>query len=151
MTATYIALANVTLTGSDSSVEFSSIPTTYRDLVIVFVATGSIDENLTFTINGSTSDFTNVQMTSAPASSSGSTNTIGRVGTVQTMGKIEFFDYAQTNKHKSFLVRTNVTGSDARQLAARWGQTTAINSIALGIRLGGSFLTGSTFALYGIN
>lgn len=149
-TATYIALANLTLTGTDAEVTFANIPNTYRDLVIIFQGTGAGDENLTPKINTSSSDFSWVQMTSAPGSSSGANNSIGRVSTDLTMGILQFFDYSATDKHKTFLVRTNVTGSEARQLAARWAQTTAIDSISLAIRTGHNWNSGSTFALYGI-
>lgn len=143
------ALASVTLQATSTSVTFSGIPSHYRDLVIVFVAVGTGDENLTPIINGSSSDFVWVQMTSAPITSIGTNNSIGRVATSQTMGMLQFFDYSQTNKHKTFLVETNVTGSERRQLIARWSQSTAINTIGLSIRTGLSFTTGSTFSLYG--
>jgi len=144
------ALATVTLQQSTSTVTFSGIPNTYRDLIIVFVATGSGDENLTPIFNGSSSDFSWVQMTTGPAGNSGTNNSIGRIaGSNQTFGMMEIFDYAQTNKQKTFLVTTNVTGSERRQLAARWAQTTAINSISLAIRTGYIWSSGSTFALFG--
>ena len=149
-TPTYVALATVTLAGTDSEIVFSSITATYRDLVIVSNCVGAGDENLTPKINGSSSNFSWVQMTSAPGSSSGSNNSIGRVSTSRNFLMLQFFDYSATDKHKTFLVRTEVSGSEARQLAARWAQTTAINEISLGIRLGYNFAIGSTFSLYGI-
>ena len=144
------ALATVTLTGSDSEVVFASIPQDYRDLRLVFVAAGSGDENLTPKINGSASNFNWVQITSAPNSGSGTNNSIGRVSTSQTLGMLEFLDYSATDKHKTFFVRTNVTGSEVRQLAARWAQTTAITTVSVSIRTGHSFNSGGHFALYGI-
>lgn len=143
------AIANITLQSASTLVSFSGIPSNYRDLVIVFVGIGTGDENLTPIINGSSSDFSWVQMTSGPAGSTGTNNSIGRVATSQTLGVLQFFDYSQTNKHKSFFVETNVTGSERRQLAARWAQTAAINTIGLSIRTGLSFTAGSTFSLYG--
>jgi hypothetical protein len=149
-TPTYVALATVTLTGSDSEVVFASIPQDYRDLRLVFVAAGSGDENLTPKINGSSSNFSWVQMTSAPGSGSGTNNSIGRVSTSQTLGVLEFLDYSATDKNKTFFVRTNVTGSEVRQLAACWAQTTAITTVSVSIRTGHSFNSGGYFALYGI-
>jgi len=148
---TYTQINSVTLAASSASVTFSGIPQNYRDLVLVFVGTSSSDENLTPTINGSSSDFSWVQMTSAPTSNSGTNNSIGRVaGSSQTFGTLQFMDYSATDKHKTFLVRTNVTGTEVRQLAARWAQTTAITSIGLAIRTGFTWNSGSTFTLYGI-
>lgn len=149
-TPTYTPLATVTLASNATSVSFSNIPATYRDLVLIVNGTGTGDENLTPTINGSSSDFSWVQMTSAPGSSSGTNNSIGRFTPDRNIVMIQYFDYAQTDKHKTFLVRTEVSGSEVRQLAARWAQTTAITSVALAIRTGFSFTTGTTFGLYGI-
>jgi hypothetical protein len=63
-TPTYTPLATVTLGSSASSVTFSSIPGTYRDLILIFDGTGSgTTGNLRMTFNGSTlSNFTDVRM-----------------------------------------------------------------------------------------
>jgi len=151
MTTAWVPLAEITLTSTDSEVVFGSIPNTYRDLVLVANCVGAADENMTPKFNGSSSDFSWVQMTTGPASSSGTNNSIGRISTSRNYVMLQIFDYAQTDKHKTFLVRTEVSGSEARQLAARWAQTTAINQVSLGIRLGANFAVGSTFALYGSN
>lgn len=153
-TNTYTPLATYTVTGSvDTLVTFSSIPSGYKDLIIVFNVTATGDENLTPTINGSGSNFTWTQLTSAPSAGIGTNNSIGRVaGGNRTTGELQFFDYSATNKHKLFYVQTNVTGafSEKRQLAARWAENTAINSIGLAVRTGIAFSVGATFALYGI-
>jgi hypothetical protein len=120
-------------------------------LILVANCVGAADENMTPKFNGSSSDFSWVQMTTGPASSSGTNNSIGRISTSRNYVMLQIFDYAQTDKHKTFLVRTEVSGSEARQLAARWAQTTAINQVSLGIRLGANFQIGSTFSLYGVN
>lgn len=151
-TPTYTPLATYTVTGSaDVQVVFSSIPNTYRDLVIVFNGTSSGDENLIPTFNGSGVDFTWIQMTTGISSNAGTNNSIGRVaGGSRTMGMLQIFDYAQTNKHKTFFVQTDVASQERRQIVARWAQTTAINSVGLAIRTGITWSVGSTFALYGI-
>lgn len=151
-TETYIPLGHVTLSSNDSLVLFSNIPNTFKDLVLTFEATGSIDENLTFTLNGSTSGFSGVQMTSGPGTSSISANTIGRVGgSSRTTGFIQLSDYAATTKSKTFFVNTEVIASELRFATGLWSNSGAITSIGLGIRTGGSFLTGSQFRLFGIH
>ena len=149
-TSTYVSLGTITLSSTDSEIVFSSIPATYRDLILVANCVGAADENMTPKFNNSSSDFSWVQMTSAPGSSSAANNSIGRISTSRNYVMLQIFDYAQTDKHKTFLVRTEVSGSEVRQLAARWAQTTAINEVSLGIRLGANFAIGSTFSLYGI-
>ena len=150
-TNTYVPLATVTLTGNDSQILFSSIPNTYRDLVIVFDASSTGGENMTPTLNGSSSDFSWVQMSYGNSSGTGTNNSIGAIYTGGTVGRLEFLDYAQTNKHKTFFVTTSGNTGDNRLLACRWGTTIAINSIGLSIRLGYSWTTGSVFSLYGVH
>jgi hypothetical protein len=150
-TNTYIPLATVTLTGNDSQILFSSIPSTYRDLVIVFDASSTGGENLTPTLNGSGSDFAWVQLSYGDISGSGTNNSIGAIYTGRTMGHMEFLDYAQTDKHKVFYTTTAGNTGDVRVLVSRWAQTTPINSIGLSIRLGHSWTTGSVFSLYGVH
>ena len=152
-TPTYIPLATTTLTGSATSVTFSNIPQSYRDLVLVINGKGSIDENATYTLNGSTTGFNWVRMAgdgSTTVSDSNTNNTIGRVGTGDTTIIAQFIDYSATDKHKHFIINNNYPGAEVRAIAARWASTSAITSIAMGIRLSGSYLTGTTMSLYGI-
>ena len=147
---TYVALGTVTLTGSDAEIEFASIPQTYRDLVLIGNSVGASNgENLTPKINGSSSDFTWVQMTSGLVSNTGTNNSIGSMGTGNTFIRLDLFDYSATDKHKTFITQTRTT-ADLRVLAARWAQTTAITSVSVSIRLGYTFSSGGTFSLYGI-
>ena len=148
--STYVALATVTLGGSDAEIEFASIPSSYRDLVLIGNSVGaSGGENLTPKVNGSSSDFTWVQMTSGLVSNTGSNNSIGAMGTGNTFIRLDFLDYSATDKHKTFIAQTRTT-ADLRVLAARWAQTTAISSVSVSIRTGFTFSAGSTFSLYAI-
>ena len=64
----------------------------------------------------------------------------------------QIMDYSATDKHKTLLSRTNInndTYPGASATAGRWASTAAITSILL-FPSSGSWLTGSTFALYGI-
>lgn len=152
-TATYTALATITLSGNSSSVTFSNIPTSYRDLRVIINGKGSIDENVTYTINGSTANFSWLRISgngSTTVTDKNTNNTIGRFGTGDTLVIVDFMDYSATNKEKLFLIRNNYVGGDVRGLAAKWGSNSAISSISFGIRLSGNYLTGTTFSLYGI-
>ncbi len=53
-TATYIALANLTLTGTDAEVSFASIPATFRDLVVITNVDGSTQTEMFVRLNGDT-------------------------------------------------------------------------------------------------
>jgi hypothetical protein len=155
-TATYIALANLTLTGTDAEVTFSSIPASYRDLIVVGIGSNSADTDLALRFNGDTgTNYSGVRMFgngSSTGSSSDTGKTYAEIGGVNTsIGdfRAQIMDYSATDKHKTVLTRNSKTGSYVVAWANRWASTTAINSVTV-YPLSGSFQSGSTFALYGI-
>jgi hypothetical protein len=155
-TPTYIALANITLGSSASSVTFSSIPATFRDLVMVFVGSGSTNADLRVRLNGDTgSNYSFVYALGAPPSvisASGTQNglTFGAVDTGQTLSQISIMDYSATDKHKTALTRWDSTSSNAVTMyASRWANTSAVNTVVV-FPTAGTLSTGVTVALYGI-
>lgn len=165
MTATYIALATITLTSTDSEIVFSSIPATYRDLVLVanYGSTNSSAGLSQVQFNSDTAgNYNDVFMTNrtdtgatVSLSNSGATairllrnefdwNTLSLACTMQVM------DYSATNKHKTVLIRNgSAAQSQTIATAARWANTNAINTLR--VFTNDSFRSGSTFSLYGIN
>jgi hypothetical protein len=156
-TPTYTPLATVTLGSDVSSVSFSAIPASYRDLIVVFngttQATGG--RNFVMRFNGdSGSNYSNVTMFG-----NGSTTSSGAAGTTSALNVIvdnnpgvaiaQIMDYSATDKHKTVLGRGNVAaiGVDAR--ASRWANTAAITSITM-FPDTLKWLSGSTFSLYGV-
>ncbi len=158
-TATYIALANVTTSSAVSSVTFSSIPATYRDLVVVcnFIPTlNPVTDSFYIEFNGDTgSNYSYVRMTgngSAAASATGSGasitgNAIGVMTYQQGNALVNIQDYSATDKHKTWLSRANFGWTSA--FAGRWANTNAITSVKILVS-GTTFQSGATFALYGI-
>ena len=61
---------------------------------------------------------------------------------------LQIFDYAATDKHKTFLLRSDKS-SNTIAYAARWAQTTAITSLVL-VPETSTLSAGSTFNLYGV-
>jgi hypothetical protein len=61
----------------------------------------------------------------------------------------QIFDYAQTDKHKTVLVRGNTASLETSASAQRWPSTSAITSIQARA-VGSNFAIGSTFSLYGV-
>lgn len=158
-TATYIALANLTLTGTDAEVTFSSVPNSYRDLVVVVNADGTQQTELFVRVNGDTGANYNTVRMQGSGSVTGSASTTNATG-ARLVGNgdimtdfsfsaiIQLLDYSATDKHKTGLSRTNSSnGVDA--CAFRWANTNAITSVTV-YPAAGSFDVGSTFALYGI-
>jgi hypothetical protein len=159
-TPTYTPLATITLGSSASSITFSSIPATYRDLVLVVNATIPNEGVPRARVNGdSGSNYSRVDMYAEPSGvySNAATQTyfdLGRSGTGFTgslfMCVINFMDYSATDKHKTVLGRNS--DDNTRALAAtaqRWANTAAINQIQV-ILSANTYAAGSTFSLYGI-
>jgi len=159
-TATYIALANVTLTGNDSSVEFSSIPATFRDLVVVVQNTSTVPSQMSMRFNSDTgSNYNRVAMFGDGSTASSNTSTNASNINTQAEGQanstqaafthIQIMDYSATDKHKSGLIRFTSTPDQPVTVAQafRWASTSAITTITLA---DATFTSGSTFALYGI-
>jgi hypothetical protein len=148
----YIALATTTLGSAASSVTFSSIPATYRDLILIISGTANTGTNIGWTPNGDSSNHSAVF-----SSGNGSTTTTGAIFAGQfgflytTQGDVELqiFDYAQTNKHKGIIARANNAANQTHMLAGRWGSTAAITSFGL-TAFGNNFATGTRISLYGI-
>ena len=155
-TPTYTALANLTLSSSAASVTFSSISQAYRDLVVVINGTTSANASILFTYNSDTTatNYNWVTMfgtgTSAVSSSGNSNNNIGNMYTSLTTSRVQIMDYSATDKHKSALTRVDNAGIITTAIASRWSNTAAITTLGLTLSTGGSFASGSSFALYGI-
>jgi hypothetical protein len=160
MTDTYRPLATVTLGSAASSVTFSSIPATYRDLILVATGTSTADADIQITINSDTTSGNYSRVTASgnlnnlAVSSTTSGNQVTFWGfwsssQVATFTN-QFMDYSATDKHKTFLTRANRSGSGADMIASRWANTAAITSISLAT-VGTTFVTGSTFNLFGVS
>jgi hypothetical protein len=154
MPAAMTALATITLGSAQATVTFGSIPATYRDLRLVVNAYGPGGDNSYCRFNSdSGANYPQVYMygngsSAASSSSTWSEQYLGTLGTAMTTNTLDILDYAQTDKHKSTLVRGNDTTAYVQARAGRWANTAAITSIT--ITCGGTYSTGSVFSLYGI-
>ena len=160
-TQTYRALATTTLGSAASSVTFSSIPATYRDLVLVFqgTVTGSQGNNFLY-FNGDTtgSNYSWIRMlgtgsstASDTAPNDGSKPSVSDVApTTINQVIIQIMDYSATDKHKTRLSRSDQSTSTVIAYASRWANTNAVTSIEYSAGSGTNWSSGSTFSLYGI-
>jgi hypothetical protein len=165
MTTTYTALAKTTLTTTASSVVFGSIPSTYRDLVLVCTpAHTTTNVNFFLRFNGdSGSNYRMVRVSgsgtaassSAPAAAtsidltfqSDVNTTLNAFNTIANI-----MDYSTTDKSKTVITRSNrnlgtTGGTDL--FVHRWSSTAAITSLTM-LPNTGSWAAGSVFSLYGI-
>ena len=159
-TATYTALANITLATAASTISFSSIPATYRDLLFIFSGTGSTTLQGRIRINGDTgSNYLFQRMSGSGASASAARISTGATsGTISTIAQatttgalqmnINIMDYSATDKHKTMLQRSTSAVNISAQ-ALRWASTSAITSLVLVVTTQ-SIGAGTTLSLYGI-
>jgi hypothetical protein len=155
MPTTYIPISSQTLATAASSVTFSSIPSTYTDLVIVIGGTAVSGDTLYYQFNNDTG--TNYSDTYLYADSTvGSGRHVSQGGifgaginTSQGVQVINIMNYSNTTTYKTTLLRGNANGTGAVvAFVGLWRSTSAITSVKL--NLTNNFAIGSTFHLYGI-
>jgi hypothetical protein len=165
MPITYNKIASVTVgSGGAASIDFTSIPATFTDLVLVYsarVTTAGGDDEALISLNSSTSNFSNrnifgtgstASSTTSPARFAGSVNASGSTASTFSNIQIYFSNYTgNTNKSYSIdsVAENNATAIVSRLAAGLWSDTSAITSISLSLA-SGSFVQYSTATLYGI-
>lgn len=153
-----------TLGTAAAAIEFTSIPQTHTDLVLLISsrpASGAIGVILA-ALNGSSANFTSRQIEGNGSSPNSGTSTTGRVGVVGDSGdtantfassKVYITNYtASTAKVISADAVNETNGTTAYQIlySTLWNNTAAITSISLTSTSGANFAVGSTVSLYGI-
>jgi hypothetical protein len=168
MPNTFELIASDVLSSTTSSVTFSSIPATFTDLVLKLAArsdTNSVDDLFYIRLNGVTSSlysFTNISGNGSSVSSSrGSGSPLafnyllnGATSTANTFTNFELYipsyTVSQSKSIGSFGVRENNTSSALiLNTASVFRSNSAISEITAFPGFG-SFVSGSSFYLYGI-
>jgi hypothetical protein len=166
MANTYTLIDKTTLTGTQSSITFTSIPNTFTDLVVLL----SVRSNRSFTNdslgikpNGSTSNRSGRTLLGDGSSASSTTTTeeiayaalTGGTATSNTFSNIAIYcpNYTSSN-FKSMsadgVMENNATFSGSSLNAFLWSNTAAITSLEFTSATGNSFVSGCTAYLYGI-
>lgn len=162
MATTYEPIATQNGTGSSATVTFSSIPSTYTDIVLVANPVFTVNAaNINIRINGDTgtnySD-TYINGNGTTAASARDTNqtliyfsgtSTGVTTANRDNGIAHFMNYSNTTTYKTVLIRYNQAGQIVVGEVGLWRNTAAITSISL-IATTGNLDTASTFTLYGI-
>lgn len=154
-------LANITLASAAATVSFSGISGSYQDLILVSSlypntanqALVRFNSDSGGNYNAVTIDGTgSVALSGAPANATSIQLSYHHF--LSTSGfmvsKIEILDYSVTDKQKQSLIRQNLASSFVGADAWRWLNTAAITSIQFSLA-SGSFVAGSSFALYGVS
>ena len=161
-TATYALIESRTLGSTTTTVTFSSIPSTYTDLLLVINASStSTNNHYVRAGNGSIDTAGNYSSTivygdgTSAGSSRFSNNTdgmyVGQGSTSMFTNILHFQDYSNTTTFKTGLFRAGVVTSGGWVSAASglWRSTSAINTIEYRTAAG-NLNVGSNFKLYGI-
>jgi len=156
---TYVPIATTTLGSAAASYTFSSIPSTYTDLVLVISSpTTGIGANSAIQVGNSTIDTgSNYSLTqlygtgSAAASQKGSNINFGYGGVITgtAVAITHFLNYSNTNIYKTWLSRGSAPSNYIDATVSMWRSTSAINTIKV-YGDSGTYAIGSTFTLYGI-
>ena len=156
MSLTYEPIATTTGSGSISVIEFTSIPNTYTDLVLIFKGdTSGGVAYLRFNDDSGANYATNILWHSdnyttqatygtaytfvIPTDSGGPSNPVQQ--------NINIQGYKNTNTFKSILSRANVTNKGIHCASLIWRSTSAITKVSL---YGGATYGAYTATLYGI-
>lgn len=162
MATAFTPLANITLGSSAASVTFSSISSAYRDLFLVStLGLTSAGQSIFMQFNNDTAaNYAwvtargNGTTAGAQQGASASNIAVGAWGINATTPianiNISVMDYSATDKHKSSLSRDNDAALVAEMVAGRWANTAAVTTLKI-YPGAGNFVTGSTFALYGVS
>lgn len=149
------ALATVTLQQASSTVTFSGIPNTYRDLILVIQGTtaASVGERLQFNGDTTASNYSFVAAVGNGTSAVSQSGTNAWLAYNLSAGDgllsvVQIMDYSATNKHKTSLHRGNSPIQGTEMLVQRWSSNVAINQVTV-LAVSTTWNTGATFSLYG--
>lgn len=157
MPVTYKPIATQTLGSAAASVTFSSIPSTYTDLVLIVnasLASGAASTLMRYNSDsGNNYSGTRLIGDGSSATSQRTTNAnnndIGYFNTSMCASMVSIQNYSNSTTYKTCLVRANTTDYVFGQVQM-WLNTAAVTSINITNSSAVNFNAGSTFTLYGI-
>jgi hypothetical protein len=173
ITSSYESIATVILGSAQSSIDFTSIPSTYKHLQIRGIArsaNSAAAEQGKLQMNGDTSAsnyaFHSLKGNGSSASAEGyGTGVVAGVAGVfritantapaNTFGVtvVDILDYTNTNKYKTVRILTGQDSNGSGDIqfnSGLWLNTAAVTSLSFTMQGSGNFMQYSSFALYGV-
>jgi hypothetical protein len=175
MPQTWDVIASTTLSTTASSIDFTSITSSYTDLVALVSARFSSSGHLAFTVNndsGNNYSYVGIYGRAPDGNPTGSEYSTENAVNLSAMrgsafsyfpsasniyggAIIHFMNYSSTFNVKDFLVRNSTVGASNYAgieftVGSYYGSTSAISRITFSRVGGGNFETGSVITLYGI-
>ena len=160
--STYTPIATATANGSQVTISFTSIPSTYTDLVVIAqasISSGASNIGMRFNGSGGTAysetwiNGNGTSATSGRGSSQSYTNIDGDsypTSTTTTVYNVSIMNYANTSTYKTYISRASNGSRGTASEVCLWQSTAAINRVDLFVASSANFTSGSTFTLYGI-
>lgn len=164
MASTYTPIATQTLGSTQTTITFSSIPTTYTDLVLEMAPiANSTAFHIFFRLNSDAGSNYSWTLVGGDGTSAGSTRlssqTEGRLtyyaavrSGSPSVTTVNFQNYSNSTTKKTIISRNSRASDGTEGTVNLWSNGTpqAITSISLYDTGGQAFAVGSTFTLYGI-
>lgn len=157
MASTYTPLATYTVPSATASYTFTSIPSTYTDLILIAVGTQSTTSDLWIQFNGDTASNYDKQLLYGTGSAVGAASYTNatQIGVAYQQGNqattiINVMNYKNTTTFKSVLARGSDSSLNVNTNAGTWRSTSAINSIKV-FPAAANLNSGFTLTLYGIS
>lgn len=160
---TYSTVATTTLGSATPSYTFTSVPTTYTDIILIGdlapgatnfdirVGNGSADSGTNYS---STRLFGNGTSATSDGQSNNSTGLMGNVDnstTNQSNLIMHLQNYSNTSTFKTAIIRWNRVESYVLSIVGLWRSTSAINTIQIRSTSGQNIPAGTVLTLYGIS
>jgi hypothetical protein len=149
------ALSKIILQEASSTVTFSGIPDTYRDLTLVISGQTAASGRPVIRLNGDTgSNYSSVMAADGPYGTTTSGTYLDPIPGFSVTGNFsstwELIDSGASDKHTTVLVRLNQhAGAHLHMTAGRWANTNAVSSITVLSNTGINYSAGTVFALFG--
>ena len=163
--STYTPIATNTLSSSATGITFSSIPSTYTDIVLVLsLISTSANNDVKVQVNSDSG--TNYSETwlggnGTSASSGRDSNTtswaslkLAGTSTNSQVFTFQFQNYANTSTYKTMIWRSSIADKEVIAGVGLWRSTSAINTIYVyeaGNTSPATFAAGTTATIYGIS
>jgi len=154
--ATYEPIATQTASGSTTSISFTSIPSTYTDLIVVIRVLGSAAD-FDLRINNDSGSNYSVTRIYGDGSSAASNRATSQTAIQMTLGGanpgvniLQFNNYSNTTTNKTMLQRLNIPGGYVGAFVGLYRSTSAINRLDFIAQSGNNIQANSTYTLYGI-
>jgi hypothetical protein len=161
MPKTYTPIATTTLNIDTASYTFSSIPSTYTDLILILAVSNTTTQTIYARYNSDTANnysSTYIQGSGTAVNTARQSSTslaglgsyyVGMSSTNPTVVIFNLMNYSNTTTHKTGIARSSLSSAEVDATVNLWRNTSAINTIQV-LNSGGLFKAGSTFTLYGI-